>query len=104
METEKDFHHLVPKCKGGIRSKKNLLLIKIAKHRAWHKLWDKKLPNGHRQPRTLMQIIFLLENLKTFKPSPPWIAMWGNKTLAEVIAILYRVRKMKKSQRNYAYH
>lgn len=33
-------HHLVNKCKGGSSSKRNLLIIDIFRHRAWHELFQ----------------------------------------------------------------
>jgi len=32
-------HHLIPKSRGGSKSKRNLLLMKIIRHNEWHKIF-----------------------------------------------------------------
>ena len=32
----RNYHHLIPKCRGGNVNRKNLLLIHEGRHRAWH--------------------------------------------------------------------
>lgn len=51
-------HHLLPRSRGGPNSNDNLLLIKIDRHEAWHKLFGLK---------DLDEAIALLERVKQWK-------------------------------------
>lgn len=51
-------HHLIPKSRGGKKSKENLLLIDMERHEAWHRLWGN---------RTLDEVIELLLRVKSAK-------------------------------------
>jgi len=54
----RNYHHLVPKSRGGGYTAKNLLLMKIERHAMWHKLFGN---------RTLDEIIHLLIRLERMK-------------------------------------
>jgi 5-methylcytosine-specific restriction endonuclease McrA len=38
----RNYHHLIPRSRGGENSSDNLLLIEIEKHEAWHKIFGTK--------------------------------------------------------------
>lgn len=96
MRTEPvvNHHHLIPRSRRGQDLPSNLLLIKVMRHRNWHKMW---------QNRTLLEIIRLLELVddKKFHPSPQWKNIFGNKTRKEGLYLLRRVYRIKKSQEVY---
>lgn len=54
----RNYHHLIPKSKGGKPTSQNLLLIDVEKHIEWHKLFGTK---------TLRQVIMLLIRLRRLK-------------------------------------
>lgn len=87
-------HHLIPRSRHGQDLQSNLLLIKVVRHRNWHKMWAN---------RTLLEIIRLLElaDEKKFNPSPQWRNVFGDKSLKEATLLLKRVYKIKKSQEVY---
>ena len=51
-------HHLIPKQRGGIRKRDNLLKIQIEKHVAWHLIFGN---------RTLREVISFLKRLERIK-------------------------------------
>ncbi len=51
-------HHLIPRSRGGNNSDRNLLLIDIEKHEAWHRIFGL---------RSLREIISLLQRLDRMK-------------------------------------
>ena len=57
---DRNRHHLIPKKRGGIRSEKNLLLMQIERHHAWHQVFGN---------RTLDEVIALLKRVKRIKSS-----------------------------------
>lgn len=94
-------HHLRPKSRGGEKIFSNEILIYYDRHCGWHRMWDIRLPGGRLLPRTLKEIIILLEGIKKFHPSPLWKVMWSDRTLEQVIAILKRVYRIKKIQERH---
>jgi hypothetical protein len=54
----RNYHHLVPKSRGGAYSDSNLLLIKIERHEHWHMIFGN---------RTLREVIILLIRLERMK-------------------------------------
>ena len=54
----RNLHHMTPRSRGGTREHKNMLLIHIDRHEAWHKLFGTK---------TLREAIRLLERLERLK-------------------------------------
>lgn len=55
---DRNRHHLIPKSRGGNMSCQNLLLIKIEKHKYWHKIFGLL---------TLDEVILLLQRLQRCK-------------------------------------
>lgn len=51
-------HHLIPVSRGGTNSDRNLLLIDIEKHEAWHRIFGL---------RTLSEVISILHRLDRMK-------------------------------------
>ena len=96
MKAQRNYHHLRPRVRGGQDLPHNLLFIKVTRHRAWHTLWGNA---------SLNEIINLLKDLRqdptlrSFKHSPLWKALWGQKDLSTALAILLRVQRIKKFQR-----
>jgi len=54
----RNYHHLVPQCRGGSYSFRNLLLMKIERHKIWHQLFG---------TRTISEVIKLLIRLERMK-------------------------------------
>lgn len=94
MKLPTNYHHLRPKTRGGLKIESNMLLIKICRHNAWHRMFH---------CLTLNEVIRYLKksSLKTFKKSNDWTILFGSKDPIEVIDLLERVRKAKRNQSLY---
>lgn len=51
-------HHIIPRARGGLSTRNNLLLIDIEKHEAWHKLFGL---------HTIQEAIAILERIDRAK-------------------------------------
>ena len=58
QKKHRNYHHLIPRCRGGSDKPSNLLLIKADRHDLWHKIFG---------VRTLDEVIKLLLRLKRMK-------------------------------------
>jgi hypothetical protein len=58
----RNLHHLLPRARGGKDNDKNLLLIDIEKHEAWHRIFGL---------RSLGEVIALLQRLDRMKRHQP---------------------------------
>ena len=91
-----DRHHILPRCLGGTDTVDNLLRIKVVRHRALHRMF------GHQTLR-MMFIIIKEINLRLILSDANnldnWFGLFGDKTKAEVLALLERVIRAKEAQR-----
>lgn len=98
----RNHHHLVPRCRGGQDLDSNIILIKIPRHDSWHALWDMK-DHSKQIPRTINEIIALLRESPYYSTpcSSHWRKLWGLKSSGEVLAILLRLKAIKKAQQQH---
>lgn len=54
----RNLHHILPKSRGGLATRNNLLLIDIEKHEAWHKLFGL---------HTIQEVVEILERIDRAK-------------------------------------
>jgi hypothetical protein len=87
-------HHWINRSRGGKTSKRNISWLKIAKHRAWHFLFNNL---------SLREVIRLLKTLPNERGlrkynEKDWLIVFKNMTLKEAIELLERTYRIKKSQ------
>ncbi len=91
-----DKHHIIPRCRGGADTVDNLLRLKVKRHRALHNMF------GHQTLR-MIWIILKEVNVRIILTDEHNLDMWcdlfGDKTKAEVLALLERVIRAKEAQR-----
>jgi hypothetical protein len=95
-----DYHHLIPRSKGGESIGSNLLKIDVYRHDAFHLLF---------KDRTILEIISILKKyntindfMKTIDNYFKWKALlllFGKKNIDEIIYLLERINRAKFHQK-----
>lgn len=96
LKVWRDYHHIINKCYGGGNNPNNLLLIKITRHRALHKMFGHQ--NLNEIYLTIKKINFRVI-IKSTGALKRWQELFGDKTKAEALALLERVIRAKEAQR-----
>lgn len=86
-KTELSRHHLIPRCRGGYGSPKNILRLWRDSHNFWHNLFGRS---------TLDEIIVILSQPHCRRyEHPSWKLLFKDKTPHQVSRILWRVKLIK---------
>lgn len=92
---DRDYHHIVPRSRGGDSSDSNLLFIKRTRHVALHNMFE------YSNLRMIYLIIketnhrLIMSDEKNLKD---WLELFQGKTKAEALALLERVIRAKEAQ------
>lgn len=92
----RDYHHIIPRCKGGDNSDSNLLFIKRTRHIALHNMFE------YSNLRMIYLIIKETNHrliMADEKNLSNWLTVFKDKTKEEALALLERVIRAKENQK-----
>lgn len=96
LKVRRDYHHIINKCNGGGNHQSNILLIKVVRHRALHRMFGNQ--NLNEIYWTIKTINFrgIVESNLALRL---WQELFGDKTKTEALTLIARLIRAKEAQR-----
>lgn len=81
-------HHILPRERQGTSQPHNILRLWADKHHAWHQIFNS---------RTIYEILQRFDLYRFYIKRPQWKMIFGDKSMDECRALLYRVARIKRT-------